>query len=92
MRAGRHTASGINGTTTTLRNLSVVESSSKDDIEIALATVPTTTTVSTTNENMTYPPIYDEASEMLRGKPIISKKIANEYNSKNSFAYILFGI
>ncbi len=25
MRAGRHTASGINGTTTTLRNLSVVD-------------------------------------------------------------------
>jgi len=68
------TGSTTKGTTTTLQNFSIVESSSEDDIEIALATVPTTTTVSTKNENMTYPPIYDEASEMLLGKHITSYK------------------
>ena len=66
------TGSTTKGTTTTLQNFSIVESSSEDDIEIALATVPTTTTVSTKNENMEYPPIYDEASEMLIGKHITS--------------------
>jgi hypothetical protein len=86
------TGSTTKGTTTTLRNFSIVESGSEDDIEIALATVPTTTTVSTKNGNMTYPSIYEEASEMLTGKPTTSKNITNVYNSKNSVAYILICI
>lgn len=55
--------------TTTFRSFSIVESSSEDDIEIALANVPTTTTDALAkNQNITFPPVYDEASEMLTGE------------------------
>lgn len=65
-----------------LSSLSIVENISEDDVEIALDTNRTTTRASEATENTTttsinktvFPSVYEEGSEMLRGKSFPNSK------------------